>query len=109
MDQLINIANEQPIFFRGAIDNVISAMLRIVSAASFEVSTRVLAIELIVTLCETAPALARRCDCLIPGIIPLLFGIMIDTDETETQWSLKKYSDESIDGDYTIGEFSGER
>ena len=42
-------------------DGVVSAMLTVARSAQLEFPTRSLALELLVTLTETAPALARRC------------------------------------------------
>lgn len=55
----------------GCVDDVVNAMMFIANAASLEVSTRVVALEFIITLTETAPALARRCTTLVQGIIPV--------------------------------------
>lgn len=46
---------------QGTLDDVVSAMLSVASATGLEFPTRSMALELMVTLTETAPALARRC------------------------------------------------
>lgn len=61
MEHLVTIAQQQPMFFKSTIDDVVSAMLTVASAEGLEFSTRAMALELMVTLTETAPALARRC------------------------------------------------
>jgi environmental stress-induced protein Ves len=61
MEHLVSIAQQQPMFFKGTIDDVVKAMLTVASATGLDFSTRSMALELMVTLTETAPALARRC------------------------------------------------
>jgi hypothetical protein len=109
MDHLLAIANIQPMFYKGSVDSVIMAMFSISSSKNLEFSTRAIAIELTVTIAETAPALARRVEGLVPGLIPILFQLMEDRDDNEADWMKQKYSHEFVDGDYTIGEEAIER
>lgn len=109
MDHLVTIANIQPVFFKGMVDQVVSAMISIANSASLEFSTQSIAVELIVTLAETAPALARRCDGLVSGLTPILFRFMTDRDESELSWVNEPYSEEITDGDYMLGEEAIER
>jgi hypothetical protein len=53
-----------------------------------------------VTLCETAPALARRCNTLVQGIIPLCLSFTLMVDVTETAWLKGKYTEETLEGFY---------
>jgi hypothetical protein len=109
MEQLITIANIQPVFFKGFVDEIISAMLTVAQTKNLEFSTRSTAIEFIVTLAETAPALARRCERLVPGLLPLAFQFMIEREESEVEWRNLHYSEEQLEGDYIIGEETIER
>lgn len=109
MDHLVTIANIQPVFFKGMVDNVVSAMLSIANSSSLEFSTQSIAVELIVTLAETAPALARRCEGLVPGLVPILFKFILDRDESEASWIREPYSEKVADGDYMLGEEAVER
>ena len=59
MEYLVAIANSQPIFFKGNVDAVVEAMLTVARSKDLEFPTRSIALELMVTLTETAPALAR--------------------------------------------------
>jgi hypothetical protein len=83
MDHLVSISQIQPMFFKGAMDAVVSAMVVVASSDSLEFSTRSMALELMVSLSETAPVLARRCPALISGLVPLAFALMTEVDETE--------------------------
>lgn len=104
IDHLVTVANIQPVFFKGSVDNIIGAMISIANSTGLEFTTRTIAIELVVTLAETAPALARRCEGLAPGLCPIAFTIMLEREETEIEWMNDKYSDEPVDGDFTAGE-----
>jgi hypothetical protein len=53
-----------------------------------------------VTLCDTAPALARRCNTLVQGIIPLCLSFTLMVDVTETAWLKGKYTEETLEGFY---------
>ena len=65
MENLVDVAEVQPLFFKGVLDSVVNAMLSVAGSKSLEFSTRSMALELMVTLTETAPALARRCPALV--------------------------------------------
>ncbi len=54
-----------------------------------------------VTLCETAPALARRCTALVQGLIPLGMNFMLEVEVTEKEWVRGKYTEEPMEGDYS--------
>ena len=77
------VAQIQPIFFKGAIDGVVSAMLTVAGSDGLEFPTRSLALELVVTLTETAPALARRCTGLVEGLVPLSMTLALEVEEEE--------------------------
>jgi len=83
MDHLVSIAHLQPMFFKGAMDGVVAAMVIVASSEGLEFSTRSMALELMVSLSENAPVLARRCPALISGIVPLAMALMTSVEETE--------------------------
>lgn len=109
MEYLVSTAQMQPMFFKGAMDGVVAAMLQVASAASLEFSTRSMALELMVTLTETAPALARRCPGLVKGLVPLAFSLMLEVDESESEWVRGSYSEEPADENHAVGEEAIER
>ena len=93
MEHLVEVAAEKPMFFKGIMDSVVSSMLTVLSSEGLEFSTRSIALELMVTLSETAPALARRCEGLIQGLVPLAMALMLDLDDDEETWVAGDYSD----------------
>ena len=109
LDHLVTIAQIQPLFYRGTLDNVATAMMTIAANVGYDFSTRAMALELLITLSETAPALARRSATFVRGICPLVFSIMLEIDEDEDEWVLGKYSDEAMDEDCSAGDDAIER
>jgi hypothetical protein len=109
MEYLVAIANSQPIFFKGNVDAVVEAMLTVAKSKDLDFPTRSIALELMVTLTETAPALARRCRGLVQGLVPLAFSIMQDLEEEDTEWAAGKYAVEAEDENVFVGEEAVER
>lgn len=108
-EYLISIGSSQPIFFKGNMDAVVDAMLMVANSSSLEFRTRSTALELTVTLSETAPALARRCRGLVEGLIPLAFSIMLEVEEDDAEWASGKYTEDAEDENYFVGEEAIER
>ena len=109
MESLIAVAQIQPIFFKGAIDHVVAAMLTVASSDLLEFPTRSLAVELMVTFTETAPALARRCSGLAAGLMPLCMTLALEVDDDQDEWVTGKYSEEPEDENNCVGEEAVER
>lgn len=109
MEHLVSVAQDQPIFFRGHLDFVVAAMLQIAACTSLDENTRNMALELIVTIAETAPALARKCNALVQGIIPVLFNIMLEMDGDEGEFVRTKYTNELPDENCAAGDSALER
>ena len=78
-------------------------MLSVAGANNLEFSTRSMALELMVTLTETAPALARRCPGLTQGLIPLAMSLMLEYDEDDIEWAAGKYSEDPPDENSAVG------
>ena len=109
MESLVAVAQIQPIFFKGTIDSVVAAMLTVARSESLEFPTRSLAVELMVTFTETAPALARRCTALVEGLIPLSMALALEVDDDEADWIQGKYTEEPADENNCVGEEAIER
>ena len=109
MESLVAVAQIQPIFFKGAIDNIVAAMITVARSESLEFPTRSLAVELMVTFAETAPALARRCPGLVAGLIPLSMALALEVDDDEQDWVKGKYTEEPADENNCAGEEAIER
>lgn len=96
LSHLVTVAASQPVFFKGTLDAIMPAMVAVVSYTNLDFSTRIMAFEMMITLTETAPALARRCDTLVKNVIPLAFSIMLDVEEDNEEFASGKYSDADI-------------
>lgn len=83
MKHLVTVAQVQPMFFKGSMDGVVAAMVQVAGADGLEFSTRSMALELLVTFTECAPALARRCPALLQGLVPLAMSLMLSLEESE--------------------------
>jgi hypothetical protein len=109
MEHLVTIAQMQPIFFKGSLDSVVSAMLTVAGSSGLEFSTRSMALELMVTLTESAPALARKCPGLVQGLIPLAMSLMLEVEEDDEEWARGKYVEEVPDENSAVGDEAIER
>jgi importin-5 len=109
ISNLVTIAQEHPAFFKGSLDSVVSAMLTVANSQGLEFSTRSMALELLVTMTETAPALARRCPGLVQGIVPLAMSLMLEVEEEEEEWAAGPYTEEPSDENCSVGDEAIER
>jgi hypothetical protein len=109
MSYLVSIAQEQPGFFKGTLDAVVNAMLTVANAQGLEFSTRAMALELMVTITETAPALARRCAGLVQGLVPLAMSLSLEIEEEEAEWAAGPYTEEPTDENCAVGDEAIER
>ena len=109
LEHLVSVAQMQPLFFKGALDNMIRAAVTIVNSAGLDFNTRAIAMELMVTLCETAPALARRCVPLMEGLLPSAMQLMLEHEVDDAEWLALRYGEESLDEHCLVGEEAVER
>jgi hypothetical protein len=127
MDYLVTIAQQHPMFYKSSVDFVASAMLTIANANQLEFSTRSIAVEILITLTETAPALSRRCQALsqgsltdttesashkfayqsfilvFEGLVPVVMNIILDFEEEPSDWITQTYTEDSLDSNSTLG------
>jgi hypothetical protein len=68
-----------------------------------------MALELMVTITETAPALARRCAGLVQGLIPLAMSLSLEIEEEEAEWAAGPYTEEPSDENCAVGDEAIER
>lgn len=93
---LIDLAETTPKFLRGQLDNIMQMCMNVFSNDKMPDSWRQLALEVLVTLSETAPAMVRKVGGkYIASLVPLVLEMMTDLDEDE-KWS---FSDEIIEED----------
>jgi hypothetical protein len=109
INHMISIAEVQPLFLKGCLDNVVNAMLTIANSNALEFSTRSAALELMVTITESAPTLARRSSNLIGGLVTLSMSIILDLDQSEEEWISEEYVVDTYEDNCYLGEEAIER
>jgi importin-5 len=109
IEHLVSIAQSQPLFFKGTIDSLVTTMLSIAGSTSLEFSSRSIALELVVTLTESAPALARRSAPLLDMFAKVAMTMMLEIETDDSEWLQMKYGEESQDDCYFIAEEAIER
>ncbi|XP_011500552.1 PREDICTED: importin-5 isoform X2 [Ceratosolen solmsi marchali] len=96
---LIDLAESTPKFLRPQLESIMEMCMKVFSNEDMEDSWRQLALEVIVTLAETAPAMVRKVGGkYISALVPLVLKMMTDLEEDE-EWTL---SDEIIEEDNDI-------
>jgi len=108
---LVDIAENTPKYLRPAIDEVFNLCLHTIQQKEeFEESRRHLALEVLVTLSETASAMVRKISKkYLNQLVPLLLEMMVDLDDDE-EWSTKdSIEDEEDDSNAVVGESSLDR
>lgn len=97
LDRLIDVAQFKPTFFKSTFESVLQAMMSIGTHNDLEFSTRSAAMEMLVTLSESAPAMARRAKGFIEQLIDLVMNLMLEVDDDEAQFRREKYNQENED------------
>ncbi|CAK9814312.1 Ipo5 [Anthophora quadrimaculata] len=93
---LIDLAESTPKFLRLQLETIMEMCMNIFSNEDMADSWRQLALEVLVTLAETAPAMVRKVGGkYIASLVPLVLKMMTDIEEDE-KWS---FSDEIVDDD----------
>jgi importin-5 len=106
IDRLIEVAQFKPTFFKNTMDAVANAMLTIGNHDDFEFSTRSAAMELLVTLCEAAPAMVRRTKGFVENLVELVLKLLLCVDDDEISFQKQNYNEEidedAIDAGYAL-------
>ncbi|XP_047523500.1 importin-5 [Pieris napi] len=93
---LIELAETTPKFLRPQVEAIFQVCIKLLSDQNNDDNWRQLALEALVTLCETAPAMVRK---VVPNAVkvltPLVLEMMCELDD-EPDWSLQ---DDAADDD----------
>jgi len=81
----IDLAESTPKFLKRSLDTLIPAMVQITSTNSVEDSTRHLAVELLITLTEKAPAMIRKYKGFVESVYPACWSLMVDIED-DSDW-----------------------
>eukprot|EP00898_Chlorokybus_atmophyticus_P005983 jgi/Chlat1/6386/Chrsp44S05759 len=97
LESLVDVAGQEPQFFKRQAAETIGAMLSIGEATTLEEGTRQLAVEMVVTLAEArdkAPGLVRRQQGAVARLFECLMGLLTNVEDDES-WHAA--DDESAD------------
>ncbi|XP_071950516.1 importin-5-like [Antedon mediterranea] len=100
----IELVETVPKMIRPHLPQVLTMFLVITSNKNLPDSWRQLALEVIVTLSETAPAMMRKQQDFIPTIVPEMLAMMVDIED-DPDWA---DSDEVDDDDFDTNAVTGE-
>lgn len=93
---LIDIAESAPKFLRSQLETIFEMCMKMFSNEKMDDPWRQLALEVMVTLSETAPAMVRKVSHkYITPLVPLVLKMMTDLDDDE-EWSV---TDEIVEED----------
>jgi len=110
LKSFVEVVELAPKLVRPQLTDTINLMLQILSNADVENNWRHLALEAIVTLSETAPAMIRmHGKDFVPKIIKEMLGLMVDMEDDD-EWSFAdNLEDTDIDSNTVTGESSLDR
>lgn len=89
---LIDLADNAPRLFRAVLPNLLTAMVTIAKDKSFEDRTRQTAVELLLTIAEAAPAMARKTPNFAAEIIPVAMEMVTDIQDDENWYTTNDVS-----------------
>ncbi|XP_050354155.1 importin-5 [Nymphalis io] len=102
---LIELAESAPKFLRPQVETIFQVCIKVIGDTDQEDNWRQLALEALVTLCETAPAMVRK---VVPNAVriltPLILQMMCELDE-EPNWSVE---DNAADDDNELNYVAAE-
>ena len=100
LEDLISVAEEAPKFFRRSMDPLVNMCFTIADARQLENETRFLAVEMLLTLSEQAPAMMRKQTLFLNNIVPLALQLMLAVEEVDpVAWN--STTDDDDDDDMT--------
>lgn len=89
---LIELGDNCPKLFRAVLPNVLSVMVSIAKDKSFDDRTRQTALELLLTLSEAAPPMARKIPNFASEIIPVAMEMITDIEDEESWYTTEDVS-----------------
>jgi len=89
---LIELGDNCPKLFRAVLPNVLTVMVSIAKDKSFDDRTRQTALELLLTLSEAAPPMARKIPNFASEIIPVAMEMITDIEDDESWYTTEDVS-----------------
>ena len=95
IENFIAIGEMHPLFFKNNLQEVVLNMYNIIQQKNYDYSIRMLSLELLITMTESAPAMIRRCEDYMNNIVPVCLNLMLEIDdEDENNFDNKSGNDD---------------
>uniref|UniRef100_A0A8B9GSU4 Importin 5 n=1 Tax=Amazona collaria TaxID=241587 RepID=A0A8B9GSU4_9PSIT len=109
LKSLVEIADSVPKYLRPQLEPTLQLSLKLCADASLSNMQRQLALEVIVTLSETAAAMLRRHTNIVAQAIPQMLAMMVDLEEDEDWANADELEDDDFDSNAVAGESALDR
>ncbi|KAK4832074.1 hypothetical protein QYF61_020630 [Mycteria americana] len=109
LKSLVEIADSVPKYLRPHLEPTLQLSLKLCADASLSNMQRQLALEVIVTLSETAAAMLRRHTNIVAQAIPQMLAMMVDLEEDEDWANADELEDDDFDSNAVAGESALDR
>ncbi|XP_028972464.2 importin-5 [Esox lucius] len=104
LKSLVEIADTAPKYLRPNLEATLQLSLKLCADTNLTNMQRQLALEVIVTLSETAAAMLRKHTAIVASSVPQMLAMMVDLEEDE-EWAM---ADELEDDDFDSNAVAGE-
>ncbi|XP_046887007.1 importin-5 [Hypomesus transpacificus] len=104
LKSLVEIADTAPKYLRPNLEATLQLSLKLCADSNLTNMQRQLALEVIVTLSETAAAMLRKHTAIVAQSVPQMLAMMVDLEEDE-EWAM---ADELEDDDFDSNAVAGE-
>ncbi|NWR59070.1 IPO5 protein, partial [Bucorvus abyssinicus] len=109
LKSLVDIADSAPKYLRAHLEPTLQLSLKLCADANLSNMQRHLALEVIVTLSETAAAMLRRHTNIVAQAIPQMLAMMVDLEEDEDWANIDEVEDDDCDSNAAAGESALDR
>ncbi|KAJ1961863.1 importin subunit beta-3 [Dipsacomyces acuminosporus] len=109
LSALIEPAEESPKLFRSVLGSLITFATTIGKNEELENATRQTAIELLITLAESAPGMCRKNAQFCQSLVPVCMHLMSTIEDDEDWYTTDTLEDNDNDENYVFGEQSLDR
>ncbi|XP_053311326.1 importin-5 [Spea bombifrons] len=109
LKSLVEIADTVPKFLRPHLEATLQLSLKLCADSSLNNMQRQLALEVIVTLSETAAAMLRKHTNIVAQAIPQMLAMMVDLEEDDDWPNADELEDDDFDSNAVAGESALDR
>uniref|UniRef100_A0A8C4VTI8 Importin-5 n=1 Tax=Gopherus evgoodei TaxID=1825980 RepID=A0A8C4VTI8_9SAUR len=109
LKSLVEIADTVPKYLRPHLEPTLQLSLKLCGDTNLNNMQRQLALEVIVTLSETAAAMLRRHTNIVAQAIPQMLAMMVDLEEDEDWANADELEDDDFDSNAVAGESALDR